>query len=383
MNIDSHYVEKHRVMGLIEGGDCTIGEAAGYLGISYRQAKRYWKRYREACGSLVEFVPAPRGPAWNRLSTKTEDEIAKLKVDNTLLSNAHIADLIAERLDVSVCPASVRRVLIDRDLYAGTKTGHRVRKRFESEAFGERLQIDTTEGAWLEGYRTVYLIAVIDEYSRMLVGWKWVDSDSKWNNMCVLRSVYEKYGLPKMLYTDNASMFKTIRHGRSIYQKHRREGYETEIQRAMRELGVNMFSHRPYEPQSKGKVERFFRFMQGRFLKEHAAKNLGEMNEQFEKWAEWYNGKHTIRTIKCKPKDRRKPNAFRPVSSDELSRAICFKLTRKIDKCNSFSLDGITYTLPEKTCLVHRTVDVEYTPETVRVYYKEKLIQEFERIHKE
>ncbi|MFH1142590.1 MAG: DDE-type integrase/transposase/recombinase [Candidatus Uhrbacteria bacterium] len=383
MTIHNHVVDKHQTFSLVEGGLCTLQEASDKLGLSYRQTLRWWRRYKDSCGSLVDFVPPKRGGGWNKITNDTITEILKLKTDKPTYSNPHIADILTEQ-GKSVSASSVKRILVDHDIYLASKIRWKTHKRFEANAFGERLQIDTTEGAWIQGYRRVYLIAIIDEYSRMLVGWRWVSSDSAWNNMSVISSVFAKYGLPKMLYTDNASMFKTIRHDKSIYQKHKQEGYETEIQRAVKDLGVVMFSHKPYQPQSKGKIERFFRFMQDRFIKEHTATNLDEMNEQFEKWANWYNSKHVIRTTSKKPKDRQTPSVFSPVPrSQKLDRTFCFKYTRKIDKCNSFSVDGCGYTLAEKPCLVHRTVNLESTPDKIRVYHNDKFIQEFDRINKD
>jgi putative transposase len=277
--------------------------------------------------------------------------------------------------------STVYRILENADLL-GTHEEKQMRvfKRFEASSFGERLQMDTTSGAWMKGYRLIYLIAVIDDHSRMLLGWKWVDSDSAWNNMKVLRCVYEKYGLPQTLYTDNASMFKTIRHDKSIYQKHRQEGYETQIQRCMRELGVTMFSHKPYEPQSKGKVERFFRFVQERFVREHTSTNLFELNEQFDLWARWYNTFHVNRTTGSKPKDRRTPAVFTPVSSKrKLDSAFSFKSTRKIDKCNTFSFEGSYYTLKKNTSFYNQTVDLESTPFEIRVYKNGTFIERINR----
>lgn len=207
------------------------------------------------------------------------------------------------------------------------------------------IQFDVCEGIWLKGYRRVYLIAFIDAYSRFIVGWKWVNTNSSWNNILVLRAVISKYGVPELFYTDNASFYKVIRHNQSIYQKHKpMDEYETTMQRIIVDLGSIMVSHKPYEPQGKGRIERFFRFMQDRFIKEHTAKNLEELNEQFEVWVKWYNAKHIIRTINCVPKDRFNPNGFKSVSNDlNLEKVFSYHFSRKVDKYNSISFEGNSY----------------------------------------
>lgn len=381
MDIAQHLLLKHHAFQRVEAGSCSLQQASVSLGLSYRQTLRWWKKYQACAGNLVSFADSQhRRGGHNRLQADLIQSILNNKKDHPHRSVQHVADSVSEEIS-PVCASTVYRILQHADLLGTNKEKQmRVFKRFEASAFGERLQMDTTSGAWMRGYRLIYLIAVIDDYSRMLVGWRWVDSDSAWNNMCVLRSVYEKYGLPQTLYTDNASMFKTIRHDKSIYQKHRQEGYETEIQRCMKELGVTMFSHKPYEPQSKGKVERFFRFCQERFVREHTATNLTQMNEQFAVWAKWYNGKHVNRTTGCKPKDRRAPSVFTPVSHKrKLESAFSFKTTRKVDKCNAIQFEGETYRLTGSTSFYNTVVDLESTPSEIRLYKHGVLLERINR----
>lgn len=381
MDIEQQFVSRHYAFTRVETGLCSLQEASRSLGLSYRQTLRWWKKYREACGSLSALASTPhRRGGHNRLKADLIQSILDNKQKYPHRSVQHVADCVSEEV-APVSQSTVYRILENADLLGSNEAREKhVFTRFEASAFGERLQMDTTSGAWMRGYRLIYLIAVIDDYSRMLVGWRWVDSDSTWNNMQVLRCVYEKYGLPQTLYTDNASMFKTIRHDKSIYQKHRQEGYETEIQRAMRELGVTMFSHKPYEPQSKGKVERFFRFCQERFVREHTATNLLQMNKQFDVWARWYNQKHVNRTTGCKPKDRSTPSMFTPVGNKrKLDSAFSFKTTRKVDKCNAIQFEGESYRLKGTVSRHNQTVELESTPSVIRLYKNGVFVERIDR----
>lgn len=385
MDVRSHLIAKHHAFRLVEAKTCTLRDAAASLALSYRQTLRWWKRYRSAAGSLLTFAITPRGGGRNRKAAATLQAIITTKREHPHRSCQRIAEIVSEDHE-SVSAPTVRRVLATADLLGRTTRTDRVFKRFEAAAFGERLQMDTTSGAWLTGYRLVYCIAVIDEYSRMLLGWRWTSADSTWENMEVLRGVFRRYGLPQALYTDNASMFKTIRHGRSVYQTHRLEGYETEIQRAMRELGVTMFSHKPYEPQSKGKVERFFRFLQERFIREHTAQNLIELNTQFDQWARWYNATHVNRTTGAVPNDRTAPSVWTPVPDRrKLESAFCVKTTRTVTKEHTISVDGVSYWInPHQSRPLGRMlVEVECTPYEVRVYHRGQFIERFTRERKE
>lgn len=369
MNIDNHIVGKHAVFQLVERQVCTLADAARQLGLSYRQTRRWWRRYQLAAGSLVNFAVPKRGGGWNKATDAMIQSVLDMAKRHPTVSVSHLRDLVAEEDVLHLARSTVARILTANGHHRPRVKTVRIHVRFESQASGERLQMDTTSGAWLMGYRLVYLIAVLDEYSRMIVGWKWVDSDSALNNMLVLKQVFGRYGLPHMLYTDNASMFKTIRHGKSVYQNHTMDGYETQIQRAMRELGVVMFAHRPYHPQGKGKIERFFRFMQERFVSQHCASTLDELNEQFAEWITWYNTKHVNRTTHDVPQNRLTPSIWnKPVRVQTLRKALSLHYTRKVDKCNAFSLEGQTYIISKTHCLVACTVQLCVTHSLIEVY---------------
>ena len=263
------------------------------------------------------FVPPSRSSAWNRVDQDIINEVVRLKKEKPSRSNQLIVECVENKLLKKISGSAVRRILISNDCYEKVKREKRVFQNLEENIThsGQMVQFDVCEGAWLKGCRRVYLIAFMDAYSRYVVSWKWVKTNSAWNNILVLRSVAGKYGLPELFYTDNASFYKVIRHNQSIYQKHKPEDqYETTIQRIIIELGSVMVNHKPYEPQGKGRIERFFRFMQDRFITEHTARNLDELNNQFEVWVKWYNAKHVIRTIGCVPKDRFNPKGFKPVA---------------------------------------------------------------------
>lgn len=362
---------RNQVLDLVRNDYWSTAVAASSLGLSQRHIQRL-RRGKIADGSL------PRIP-WNRKSQEVINLIVEMKDEYPHRSNQRIAELASDKLGESLCAATVRKILIEEEKYHPQESNKQSYTHFEADKFGQLLQLDTTEGCWLEGYRRIYLILVIDDYSRMIVGYKWVDSDSTWNNIEVLREVIEEYGKPGGIYTDNSSKFKTIRHNNSIYQTHKGdEYYETEIQRIMRELKIPFFSHKPYQPTSKGKIERLFRFIQERFIAEHTATNLKDLNFEFACWTDWYNQEHRIRTTGKIPKERVKPNAWTPLLEDP-DRIFCYKDSRKVDKCHQFSYQGEIFTLPKEPCLVACKIDLEITPHNIRCYNQNKFIEIFFR----
>jgi len=364
---------RNEVLGLVRNGFWTNEMASLSLGVSPRQIQRL--KHQDLTKPKLPQIP------WNRKSREVIDLVLEAKEEYLHRSNQRIAELVSDRLGEPLCGHTVRKILIEEEKYTPRGRNQKVYSRFEATSFGELLQLDTAEGAWLSGYRRIYLILFVDDYSRKIVGARFVSSDSTWNNMLVIREVLEEYGKPKGIYTDNSSKFKTIRHNQSMYQNHRDNAeYETEIQRVMRELNIPFFAHKPYQPQAKGKIERLFRFIQERFIREHTATTLEELNFQFAVWIKWYNTKHKVRTTGKIPKERVTPNGWTPLSGkDDLDRIFCYKLTRKVDLRHEFTYDGQTYTLPKEPCVVACRINLEITLEIIRCYYNNQLLNIFLR----
>jgi putative transposase len=378
----------HTILSAVDGL-ITVKQAASTLQLSERHLRRLISQYKHT-NNVLSLIPKGRiNKPWNKLDERIEQKIVHLKQENPLRSNQYIAELIQEKFSRLITDVSVKNILLRNDCYERRPIKRRVYKKVCVGSFGEMFQMDTCEGAWLKGYRRVNLICIMDAYSRYIVGWKWSAADGVWDNIAVLRAVIEKYGRFRLLYTDNASFFKVIRHDRSIHQKHKPDDeYETAIQRMTKDLGILMVCHKPRRPEGKGRIERFFRTMQGRFIREHTARNLEELNRQFKKWVSWYNNQHVIRTIGVRPKDRLQPSVIEPVpvSGEEFNKIFSYQYTRKVDKFNSFSFQGRQYLIDKKNCkvsgghLVARTISLFVNPETITVYHHNSLIQRFERI---
>lgn len=386
------YQFRYQILSLLDKGSYTAMDAAWELGLSIRHTGKLLAKFRQNKKRFSSLMPKSRLPAWNGITQDIINEVICLKRENPKRSNQHLAEFIENRFLRKISNSTIRNILIRNDCYEKTKRERRVFQKLEEKITrsGQMVQLDVCEGAWLEGHRRVYSICFMDAYSRYIVSWKWVDTNSAWNNILVLRSVALKYGVPEIFYTDNASFYKVIRHNDSVYQKHKPEDeYETTIQKIILDLGSIMVNHKPYEPQGKGRLERFFRFMQDRFIEEHAAKNLEELNEQFRVWIKWYNTKHIIRTIKCVPKDRFSPKEFKPISRDlNLEKVFSYQYTRKVDKYNSFSFEGINYTIDPKNCghfngcLSACWIQLYITREAIVVYHQNRRIQKFKRLFK-
>jgi len=360
----------------LDKGLISLNNTAINLELSARQVQRLLKRLKDNAWNLNVLLPKTRG-GWNKRN-ELRKKVVFLHQQRPQRSNPAIRDLLKEK-GVSVSPATIRRIRIENNIYKEVKTEKRTFKKFEAKRFGDLLQMDTTEGYWLKGNLSK-LIMVIDDYSRAILSFNWTTHDTTWNNMVVLRSVIAKYGLPAVIYTDNDSKFRVIRNKRSNYSSYQTDkNYETQIKRALRELDIALVNHPPYQAFCKGKVERLFRFIQDRFIPEMKAKNFKELNLEFGKWVNWYNQNHVNRMTGFEPKKRFVPNGFKPLSGKEdLDYIFSLRVERKIDKYNSFSLNGKKYYLKSKEAFYGQRMTLALNPDhRIRVYNHDKFIQEF------
>lgn len=382
-------IERHQIVMLAVHKQIKLKEAAKQLGLSLRHTKRLARELREARGDFTCLLFQRRHPAWNRLPQQVRKAVTALKEERPKRSNPLIAELLDELYGVKVHPTTVRNILIEAGKYTRPRERRRPAIRFEAKSFGEIYQMDSTSGAWLEGYRQVILVLILDDHSRTIASGHFMDSDSTYNNLLVIREAIEKYGLFNTLYVDNDSKFKVIRHGNSRFFDYKEETLAgeviTEIHQALIELGIVLLPHEPGNARAKGKIERVFRFIQERFIPEHTAITLEELDRQFQRWIDWYNTCHVNRDTGVVPSTRRQPSVTRPLPQGlDLDDVFCFKQERKVARDNSFSLDGVTYTIPREYNMVAFKVRLHVQPGTkIRVWHNGKFICELPYISKQ
>lgn len=376
---------RYPLVVLVEQGRLTQGEAAREMGLSVRQVRRVLRRYRESGRRLGSLVYQRRHPAPNALPEGVREEIRRLHREYPHWSAPAIAEALAASESIVVHRATIHR-LLRQERGQPLPRQRRPARRFEMCAFGELWQMDTTVGAWLEGYRRVCVVVILDDYSRAVVAARVFPTDSSYHSLLTLRQAMERYGRPRVLYTDNDSKFRLTRYQRSRFYTYREETLdglvETEVARALRELDVQLLSHLPGNAQAKGKIERFFRFLQERVLVHNQAGSLEELQELIDRWVEAYNTSHIHRGIGCTPAERLQPSATRPLegNGDDI---FCLKEERKVAKDHTITLKGVTYTLPSEPCLVAFKVQLHIHPgERFRVWHGGRLVAQLPHVDK-
>jgi putative transposase len=218
------------------------------------------------------------------------------------------------------------------------KTGRSdVRKRFEHEEVNELWVGDFLHGPTVMAHNRLakaILCALIDDHSRIVVGYKFSVHETVSVLVEVLKEAFSTYGLSQRLYVDNGSAFSSDLLVKSCAQ-----------------AGVSLIHSKPYDSPSRGKIERFFRTVRERFFSGlPASLTLEELNEAFARWLrEDYHYKvHS--GIEQRPIDRYQASvsrvSIRRLSKAELDEIFLVRHERIVGNDATISFKGRIYEVP-------------------------------------
>lgn len=189
------------------------------------------------------------------ITPEAEREIHRLKKEYPRLNGTQIhARLVQEAfLSADVSVASVQRYLKKNGLRGEMReTEEKDRKAFEEAYFGGMWQADTCYLPYIreEGKnRRTYLIMILDDHSRMIVGGRLFYQENAANFQQVLREAVAAYGIPHKLYVDNGAPYSN-----------------DQLSYICGSIGTVLLHTPVRDGASKGKVERNFRTLKERWL---------------------------------------------------------------------------------------------------------------------
>lgn len=256
--------KRMKTLSQVQEGTLKLMQAAELSGLSYRQTKRVWKRYREEGDKGL--IHRGRGQASNRKigNAFREGVLARCRdrypdFGPTLASEY----LGAEGLRVD--HETLRRWLMEAGQWTKKRKRQQHRQWRERRAHcGELAQMDGSHHDWFEGRREwAVLMVMIDDATNRTDARLYESEDTR-----AAFDLFARYarsrGLPYALYVDRDSIYTCTREAR-IDEELRGEGPETQFGRAMKTLAVEVILAN--SPQAKGRVERRNGVFQDRLVK--------------------------------------------------------------------------------------------------------------------
>jgi transposase len=236
------------------------------------------------------------------------------------------------------------------------KTIHVWRERRAS--FGELVMQDSSPFPWLEERGPAcQLIALIDDASSRIWA-RFTEHDTTEENMRTLQGWLRRlrrYGRPLAQYTDKNSIFRTTRSA-AIAEQLEGAAARSQFGRALQELGITWIAAQ--SPQAKGRLERLFKTLQDRLVKELCLAGIATI-EAANHFLETRFLPEWEQRFTVAPRNPR--NAHRPLGREHrLEEILSVRVARKVADDHTVSWDGNRWGVPrEEVCAGLRGAQVE------------------------
>lgn len=265
------------VQSRVDGG-VSVPELAKAYGVIestiYAWVAQYRKRgeagFAERSRSKAVCKPDP-------VAEMLAPEILETKKKFAWFGVPRIVQWLRRTRHLPVTAHQVRKTLKQADLVPEKP---RKRKRKEAIRFFERAepnqlwQTDITYWKAARG-QNVYLIGFMDDYSRYVVGWGLFSSQTGARVLEVLRTAIGQYGAPKEILTDQGRQYYSWR-GKSKFQK------------ALVKEGIEQVVARAHHPQTKGKIEAFWKHVKDEFLTKVVSGSIDDLRDRLKLWIDSY-----------------------------------------------------------------------------------------------
>jgi transposase len=303
------------VLARVKAGTLTLGTAAGMLGVSYRQTKRLWRRYREGGAKALQHravgQPSNRGTA----ARVRQRALACVREKyGGAVGERFGPTLAAEHLQTEdglrVHHETLRRWMLAAGLWSRARKRLPYRQRRERRAHaGELVQLDGSFHAWFEQRAPTQpcLITLVDDATSQSLG-RFSEQETIWAAVAVLRAWLETHGIPQALYTDWKNVYVRV-----ATELERAEGLipRTQFGRMCDALGIQIIAAN--SPQAKGRIERNHGTHQDRLVKKLRRLGIADLDAANAFLTETYWPAHNARFTRtaAAPEDvhRRCPTA--------------------------------------------------------------------------
>jgi len=323
------------------------------------------KAYKDSNGDIRSLHPHDRSDKGESRAMDEDTGLGLLSLRKempkvtipVLLEQMEARNLITPGTELK--PSTVYRFLNQKGMM--TQISHpEDRRKFEADSPNDLWQSDVMHGPRIDvdgKLRKTYLIAIIDDHSRLIPHAEFYLSEALALYLDALEQAFSKRGLPRKLYVDNGPAFRS---------KH--------LEYITASLNVALIHARPYKPQGKGKIERWFRTVRTNFLPRFKGHSLLELNESLDLWVNdiYHRKKHGA--TGQSPFQRFTSNMECLRSAPENLRDYFRKVARrKVAKDRTITFEGNLYEAPVP--LIGKQVELLYhdnDPDIMEVKWKNR-----------
>ena len=241
-------------------------------------------------------------------------------------------------------------------------TNHRDMRRYERPHINEVWCGDTTvlppRFIDTDGKKhKLFVIALIDDASRMIVGADVFFNDNFINLMSVEKSAMAKYGKPKILNFDNGSSFKN-----------------KQMELLAARVGITLNYDHPYTPTEKAKIERWFLTLKNQWcstLDMKDFKSLDDVRTSLNAYVDKYNNTVHSSLKGHTPTERyfSEPDCFHRLSEDQIDYSFLLEIERTVSADSVIVIDKTEYEVDYR--FSGQRIKLRYSPDFSEIYVVE------------
>jgi transposase InsO family protein len=315
-------------------------------------------------GSMDALMPKARSDKGSVrcISDECALEIYKLKEKFPKLDAVQIHNRLVQDgfIPATVTDRTIQRFIKARGLKNPAASGPlKDRKAFEEAYFGAMWQADTCYFPYVpdsHGKRQrTYLIAIVDDHSRMIVGTRLFFEDNAYNFQIVFKSAVAAYGAPEKLYVDHGGPYEN-----------------SQLAYICGSVGTVLIHAPVRDGAAKAKIERTFGVLKGRWLNGLDAGQIRDLDEFNRELAEAVR-KHNLSVNSSTgqtPMDRFLATRGRtriPESIEWLDECFMNRVNRKVRNDSTLSIQNVQFDAPMQ--FIRQTVEVRFLPGRISEAY--------------
>ena len=325
--------------------------------------KKWYNNYNR--GGFDALVPSSRADLGKprKLDDELQQQIRYLKSNYPRMSAAAIFRQLHDNGSVKsgeLSESTVNRYLNLLAFEMKTTTNQDMR-RYERPHINEVWCGDSSVGPYLKTMdgkkHKVYIIALIDDARRFIIGIDVFFNDNFINLMSVMKSAVAKYGRPQLFNFDNGSSYKN-----------------KQMELLAARIGSVIHYDQPYTPTQKAKIERWFRTMKDQWMAALDIRDfhsLDELRGNLMAYVQRYNQSVHSSLNGKSPQDRffSEPERIRRLTDDAIEKNFLLEIERRVSSDSVIVIDQIEY---EVDCrFAKQRICLRYSPDMKEIFILE------------
>jgi transposase InsO family protein len=330
----------------------------------YKMATLEWWVRQYKTGGMEALMPVARRDKGRAKSISDECalEIHKIKERFPKLDATQIRIRLVQDgfIKATVSVRTIQRFIKQNDLKSPAASGAlKDRKAFEEPFFGSLYQADTSYFPYVADdrgkLRRTYLIMIVDDHSRMIVGAQLFFEDNAYNFQKVLKDAVSTYGIPNKLYCDHGSTYEN-----------------SQLPFICGSIGTILIHAPVRDGAAKAKIERAFGVIKSRWLNGldvAQVRSLDEFNRELAEVVRQHNLTVNSSTGQT-PMDRflaTRGNIRTPSSEQWLDECFMNRIRRKVKNDSTLSIETVQFDAPMQ--FMRQTVEVRFLPDRISEAY--------------